>query len=82
MDHHCYFTNNCIGYNTLKAFWLFLFYSGLMSFFGVTTICTKFIEKQLASDGQYSALDLVKTLMALLNPAFGSWAGLFDLFVL
>jgi len=29
MDHHCMWTNQCVGYGTMKHFYLFVFYLGL-----------------------------------------------------
>jgi hypothetical protein len=29
MDHHCMFTNQCVGYGTIKHFYLFVFYLAL-----------------------------------------------------
>lgn len=40
MDHHCPWTDNCVGYLTLKPFILFLFYVSLVCFF-TTGICYK-----------------------------------------
>ena len=37
MDHHCIWTNNCLGYNTLKPFLLFNFYVCVLCVFGVST---------------------------------------------
>ena len=33
MDHHCPWTNNCVGYLTIKPFILFLFYVSCICFF-------------------------------------------------
>ena len=38
MDHHQSWTNQCVGYNTIKHFFLFMFYCGLAGFFGVITL--------------------------------------------
>ena len=44
MDHHCIWTNNCVGVNNRKAFVLFTFYSIGMSTFGVSTIVLHFLS--------------------------------------
>lgn len=38
MDHHCLWTNNCLGYNTVKPFVLFNIYVSTLCIFGVATI--------------------------------------------
>ena len=38
MDHHCWWTNNCLGYNTLKPFILFNVYVCILCLFGMWTI--------------------------------------------
>jgi palmitoyltransferase len=38
MDHHCWWTNNCVGYNSFKSFYLFSVYVMLLTIFGITTI--------------------------------------------
>ena len=38
MDHHCIWTNNCLGYNTLKPFMLFNIYVTILCSFGIPTI--------------------------------------------
>ena len=38
MDHHCTWTNNCLGYNTIKPFVLFNFYVCVLCLFGIRTI--------------------------------------------
>lgn len=38
MDHHCMWTNQCVGYNTMKHFLLFTLYVSLICLFGVCTI--------------------------------------------
>ena len=45
MDHHCWWTNNCVAYNTIRPFFLFCIYLILLTCVGVPTIifnlCTK-----------------------------------------
>lgn len=38
MDHHCPWTNNCVGYLTLKQNVLFLFYTTFFCFYAATLI--------------------------------------------
>jgi len=42
MDHHCWWTNNCVGYGTFKPFVLFAIYISLLLIFGAVTMLTKF----------------------------------------
>jgi len=49
MDHHCMWTNQCVGYHTLKHFFLFTLYLSLLCLFGVVTIAYQiFVSKQIA----------------------------------
>jgi hypothetical protein len=56
MDHHCYFTNNCIGYKTIKAYWLFLFYTMLLSAFGISTIARKYLQQNADQKSLYETV--------------------------
>ena len=38
MDHHCWWTNNCVGYGTLRPFFLFCIYLSTLTIFGLSTI--------------------------------------------
>jgi len=37
MDHHCYWTNNCVAQNTFKAFVLFCFWTIIFTIYGIVT---------------------------------------------
>jgi hypothetical protein len=37
MDHHCYWTNNCVSKNTFKPFVCFCFWTIMFAFYGVIT---------------------------------------------
>ena len=38
MDHHCWWTNNCVGYNSFKSFYLFSIYVMLLTIVGIITM--------------------------------------------
>jgi hypothetical protein len=70
LDHHCFWTGNCIGLNNLKPFILYLFYLACYSgfFFLAGTKCLTI-----------SALELIQMMFFSLNLAvatflcFGLW---------
>lgn len=52
MDHHCMWTDQCVGYYTMKPFVLFNFYVCLISLYGLMVIAFKLFE-QLEPDGSH-----------------------------
>ena len=65
MDHHCPWTDNCVGYKNIKAFMLFLFYASLLCIYGVTDIYLMAFKHNLRYI-QFSKL--LPMSMAFVNP--------------
>ena len=57
MDHHCPWTDNCVGYLTYKPFFLFLFYVSLFCAFGVFKMYQVACQREL---GYISLLQFIK----------------------
>jgi hypothetical protein len=47
MDHHCWWTNNCVGYYSFKPFMLFAFYIALLCGFGAVTCLHHFMTTNI-----------------------------------
>ena len=50
MDHHCWWTNNCVAYGTIRPFFLFCTYLILLTCVGVPTIIYNFLTKNREYD--------------------------------
>lgn len=50
MDHHCWWTANCVAYNTFKPFFLLSVYVVLLTLIGVSTIVTNFYTTNIEHD--------------------------------
>lgn len=89
MDHHCWWTNNCVGYGTFKAFVLFGIYISLQLLFGVATIlhhfCTTNIEHGNGIQGLlgvFRHLFNFNNIVGLMSFSVVNPWGYFDLFLL
>ena len=82
MDHHCWWTNNCVGYNSFKSFYLFSIYVMLLTIFGITTIIKNiYSTNQSTKDGLLGFLDVFSLQKSIFCLRFDRLLAYFDLYM-
>ncbi|XP_031569323.1 palmitoyltransferase ZDHHC3-like isoform X2 [Actinia tenebrosa] len=53
MDHHCPWINNCVGESNQKYFFLFLFYTGLLSLYAIILVAVSWTKECVQCSKEY-----------------------------
>ena len=84
MDHHCWFSDNCVAYYSLKAFVQFTGSVCLLTIVGMSTIYYNVVNRKVENgEGLVSLIDYIRAIITFQRPEQGfSYQTIYDLILI